>query len=128
MKLTITNQTPLELEAKGYVKSYDHYMHILGKYYDNDRRVVGLKPGENGDDYVNKLYHASFDIVYLNNCYCTTEAGAKLDQTVLKCAKKLFEDCKRYKNNKNIRNLIKVAYRYTSLEINILRLGIAEGL
>ena len=129
MKLTISNETPRELEAKGYVKSYDHYMHILGKYYLNDnRRIIGINPGEDGGDYVNKLYNASFDIVYLNNCYCTTEAGAKLDQTVLKCAKKLFEDCKRYKNNKNIRNLITVAYRYTSLEINILRLGIAEGL
>lgn len=45
MKLTISNKTPQELEARGYVKSYDHYMHILGKYYDNDRRIVGLKLG-----------------------------------------------------------------------------------
>lgn len=90
MKLTISNKTPQELEARGYVKSYDHYMHILGKYYDNDRRIVGLKPEEDGDDYVDKLYNASFDIVYLNNCYCTTKAGAEMDQTVLKNAKKLF--------------------------------------
>ena len=126
MKLIISNKTPQELEARGYVKSYDHYMHILGKYYDNDRRIVGLKPEEDGDDYVDKLYNASFDIVYLNNCYCTTKAGAEMDQTVLKNAKKLFEDCKRYKNNKTIRNLIMVAARYVSLEYSILKLGIAE--
>jgi len=129
MKFNITEETQQQLEAKGYVKSYDHYMHIIGKYFPNDKRPITeiIKHVETDPMVSIKLfYNLGWDIVYLNNCYCTTEEGAKIDQQVLKCAKQLVEDCKNYKRNETLRNMWKAAYRYLLLMGNIIRLGIAE--
>ena len=129
MKFNITEETQQQLEAKGYVKSYDHYMHIIGKYFPNDNRPLKeiMKHAETDPMVSIKLfYNLGWDIVYLNNCYCTTEEGAKIDQQVLKCAKQLVEDCKNYKRDETFRNMFKASYRYLLLMGNIIRLGHAE--
>lgn len=129
MKFNFTQENIKDLEAKGYVKSYDHYMHIIGKYFPEDKRPMKeiLKHAETDPMVSIKLfYNLGWDIVYLNNCYCTTEEGAKIDQQVLKCAKQLVEDCKKYKRDETLRNMFKAAYRYLLLMGNIIRLGHAE--
>ena len=129
MKFNFTQENIKDLEAKGYVKSYDHYMHIIGKYFPDDNRPLKeiMKHAETDPMVSIKLfYNLGWDIVYLNNCYCTTEEGAKIDQKVLKCAKQLVEDCKNYNRDETLRNMFKAAYRYLLLMGNIIRLGHAE--
>ena len=129
MKFNFTQENIKDLEAKGYVKSHDHYMHIVGKYFPNDNRPLKeiMKHAETDPMVsIELFYNLGFDIVYLNNCYCTTEEGAKIDQQVLKCAKQLVEDCKKYKRDETLRNMFKAAYRYLLLMGNIIRLGCAE--
>lgn len=129
MKFNFTQENINDLEAKGYVKSYDHYMHIIGKYFPDDNRPLKeiMKHAETDPMVsIKTFYSLGWDIVYLNNCYCTTEEGAKIDQQVLKCAKQLVEDCKKYKRDETLRNMFKATYRYLLLMGNIIRLGYAE--
>jgi hypothetical protein len=124
MKLNESNKTPKELEAEGYVKSYDHYQHIFGKYTPQVNIVN--ERNDNKEVLLDILYNLSFDIVYLNKCYCTTEAGAKVDQKILKCAKKMFENCKKLKNKPTKRGILLLFFQYMQLVNYITTLGLFE--
>lgn len=130
MKFNFTQENIKDLEAKGFVPSYDHYMHIIGKYFPNDTRKTVkdiMKNVETAPDVIiAKMYNLAWDIVYLNNCYCRTLEGAKVDQEIVKCAKQLVKDCKTFKKNDRLRDMIRASYRYMVLMVKINELYMAE--
>ena len=100
MKFNFTQENIKDLEAKGFVPSYDHYMHIYGKYFPN------------------------YTIKTVKDIIKNVETAP--DVIIVKCAKQLVKDCKTFKKNDRLRDMLRASYRYAVLMVKINELYMAE--